>query len=87
VTFLTFRFFISLLGHPLAPATVSEHRLACFFSGPPPCYIIPRFDAQTHPGSKSIILNLEVWGSSSRKLIKFNKRKIRREVILEERRR
>jgi hypothetical protein len=32
--------FISLLYHPLPPATLSGHRLACFFSGPS-CYIIP----------------------------------------------
>jgi hypothetical protein len=33
--------FVSLLCHPLPPATLSEHRLACFFFfffGPPPCY-------------------------------------------------
>jgi hypothetical protein len=30
--------FISLLCHPFFPASLSEHRPVCFFSGPPPFY-------------------------------------------------
>jgi hypothetical protein len=30
--------FISLLCHSFPAITFSEHRLACFFSGPPPRY-------------------------------------------------
>jgi hypothetical protein len=58
VTFFAFRFFkFHLSAMPSLPlATLSEHRLVCYFSGPPPCYIIPPFDDQTHLRSKNIIL-------------------------------
>jgi hypothetical protein len=61
VTFVTFKFFsfMFLLCHAFTTATLSEHRLVCFFSDSPLYYIIPHFDAQTHLGSKSIIL---IWG-------------------------
>jgi hypothetical protein len=49
--------FISLLCHPqpTTPCYIIRTQ-TWFFSGPPPCCIIPPFDAQTHLGSKSIIL-------------------------------
>jgi hypothetical protein len=48
--------FISLLCHPFPPCYFIRTQPVCFSSGPPPCYIIPHFDARTHLGSKSIIL-------------------------------
>jgi hypothetical protein len=40
VTFFMFQFFKFYLSAmpSLPPATLSEHKLVCFFSGPPPCY-------------------------------------------------
>jgi hypothetical protein len=57
VTFMFqfFKFYHSALPSP-PPGSLSEHQPVCFSSGPPPCYIIPPFDAWTHLGSKSIIL-------------------------------
>jgi hypothetical protein len=43
---------LSLLCHPYLPASLSELNPSLFFSDPPPCYIIPLFDAQIHLGSK-----------------------------------
>jgi hypothetical protein len=37
--------FIFLLCHPHLPATFSGLRSSLFSSDPPPCYIIPPFDA------------------------------------------
>jgi hypothetical protein len=58
VTFLVFRFLRFYLSAmpSLLPATFSRLRPSLFSSDPPPCYIIPPFDAQTHLGSNSIIL-------------------------------
>jgi hypothetical protein len=47
--------FLSLLCHPF-PLPHYQNTACLFFFWPPPCYIILPFDAQTHPGSKSIIL-------------------------------
>jgi hypothetical protein len=39
-----------------SPCLIIRMQPVCFSSGPPSCYIIPLFDAQTYLGSKSIIL-------------------------------
>jgi hypothetical protein len=56
VTFM-FQFFQFYLCFAISsPVLSSEHSLYVFFSTSPSCYIVPPFDAQTHPRSKSIIL-------------------------------
>jgi hypothetical protein len=55
-----FKFYLSLLCHPFPPATLSEHRLVCFFSGPSACYIISPLCCSYPPRVKEHHLDLEV---------------------------
>jgi hypothetical protein len=50
--------FISLLCRHLPPPTLSEHRLAGFFSGPPPCYIRSTWEVFENPSAH---LNQHLW--------------------------
>jgi hypothetical protein len=51
-----FKFYLPAMPSPSPLPHYQNKDLPAIFSDSPPCYIIPSFDAQTHLGSKSIIL-------------------------------